>query len=326
MFTSRPPAAPRRSAGPAGLFALAALAAVLLDGLGLRVPGPLAGVHALELVALAGLGAALVRHGRGRDATGWATPVDGRIVALLLVLVLAAMPGRPVSPGAIELRLVFAGAALFYALGRLASHGPGGVEALWTVFPAAATTLGLHALWAATTGLERLRADARLADAAWQGHGALATATIFATLLTLGRALERGASPAWRLAALVGAVGGGLHAAASGLPFRTGSLGRLEDPLGFSSAVVTILVLHAFGSMAWTLRRERRREVARWWGTMAGTTFLGAGVLFRPGPPGEGLVLLAVACGAMIVATRSQPPAAAAVLPGPPRAELRRAA
>lgn len=320
------PAVPRRKAGPAGPFALAALAAVLLDGFVARLPGLAAGARALELVALAGLVAALVRFGRARDAGRWGTPVDGRIVALLLVLLFAALPGRPASPGAIELRLVFAGAALYYALARMAADAPAGPEALWAVFPAAAAALGLHALWAATAGLDGLRGAARAGDAAWQGTGALASATVFATLLALGRALERGATPGWRLAALVGAVGSGLHAVATGLPYRTASLGRLEDPLGFSTAVVTCLVLHAFGTLAWGLRRERRREAPRWWGAMAGTTFLGAGVLFRPGPPGEGLVLLAVVCGATLVAARLQPVAAARVPAAAPPPELRRAA
>jgi len=299
---------------------------VLLDGFAVRLPGLAAGVRALELVAFAGVVAALVRFGRARDAGRWGTPVDGRIVALLLVLFFAALPGRPAPPGAIELRLVFAGAALYYALARMAADAPDGAEAVWPVFPAAAAALGLHALWAATAGLDGLRDAARAGDDAWRGQGAVASATVFATLLALGRALERGATPAWRLAALVGAVGGGLHAAASGLPFRTASLGRLEDPLGFSTAVVTCLVLHAFGSMAWGLRRERRREAPRWWGAMAGTTFLGAGVLFRPGPPGEGLVLLTVACGAMLVAARSQPAAAVRAPAAPQPTELRRAA
>lgn len=317
---------PRRAPGTSGALALAALLAALLDALGLRGPGPFAAVHWLEVAALAGLFvASLVRPGE-RDGRGWSTPLDGRVVALLAVLLLAALPGRALSPGAIELRFVLSGVAMYYALSVLVARDPAAADVAWCIFPAAAGTLGLHALWAATAGLERVVATSAAVDEAWHGHHALATALLLATLLTLGRALERGAPPIWRLAALVGATGGGLHLAASGSPFDTDSLARLEDPLGFSTAVVIVIVLHGLGRMAWARSRERRWEAPRWWGVMAGTTFLGAGVLFRPGPPGEGLVLLAVTCGALVVAAHSAPAADLPMTGVEPPATRRRAA
>lgn len=318
--------ASRRAPGAPGLFALAVLLAAFADALGLRPPGPLAPAHWLELAALAGLVAAVLRPGGARDGAAWSTPLDGRVVALLAVLLLAALPGRELSPGAIELRLVLAGVAVYYALTVLIGRDIGAREVTWRVFPAAAGALGLHALWAATSGLERVAAVSAAADATWHGHHALATTLVFATLLTLGRAVERGAAPPWRLAALVGAIGCGLHLAATGSPFEADSVARLEDPLGFSTAIVTVIVLHGLGRMAWGMSRERGGESPRWWGTMAGTTFLGAGVLFRPGPPGEGLVVLAVACGALVVATASAPPAELPAAAQPPPTSLRRAA
>jgi len=319
--------APRRAPGTPGWFAVAALLAALVDALGVPAPGVLAPVHWLELAALAGLVvAALRRDAGGREGPEWGTSLDGRVVALLAVLLLAALPGRERSPGAIELRFVLAGVAVYYALAVLVARDPRACEVAWRVFPAAAGVLGLHALWAATAGLERVAAVSAAADAAWHGHHTLATTLLFATLLTLGRALERGAAPAWRLAALVGATGSGLHLAAAGSPFQADSVSRLEDPLGFSTAIVTVMVLHGLGRMAWAMSRERRWEAARWWGTMAGTTFLGAGVLFRPGPPGEGLVVLAVACAALVVAAAAAPPAALPAATVEPAASHRRAA
>jgi len=309
-----------------GWFAPAALLAALLDALGMKGPGLLAAVHWLEVVALAGLVIASLRRAEDRDGNAWSTPLDGRIVALLAVLLVASLPGRVLPPGSIELRHVVAGVSIYYTLAVLLAREPEACETAWITFPAAAVALGLHALWAATSGLEHLAAMSAQADAAWRGHHALATPLFLATLLTLGRALERGASPVWRLAALVGAIGCGLHLAASGSPFVTHSLGRLEDPLGFSTAVVIVLVLHGLGRLAWSMSRERRWEAPRWWGGMAATTFLGAGVLFRPGPPGEGLVLLAVVCGAVIVGEQSLPPAVQPIAALEPPARHRRAA
>lgn len=318
--------APRRALGAPGWFAPAALLAALLDAAGVHGPGPLAPVHWLEVAAFSGLVLAAFHRRHDRDGLAWSTPLDGRIVALLAVLLLASLPGRVPSPGGVELRVVLAGVACYYALSALVWGDPAAGDVAWVAFPAAAGILGLQALWAATSGLERVAAVSAAGDTAWHGHHALATALLLATLLTLGRAIEHGASPVWRLAALVGAIGGGLHLAAAGAPFAASSLARLEDPLGFSTAIVIVVVLHQLGRMAWAMSRERPWEAPRWWGAMAGTTFVGAGVLFRPGPPGEGLVLLAVLSGTLIVAARSARPASQPLAIGEPPASLRRVA
>ncbi|MCC6349782.1 MAG: hypothetical protein IT347_09360 [Candidatus Eisenbacteria bacterium] len=282
----------------------------------------------LELVTLAGLLLAADARGRDRERHRWRTPLDGRIAAMLAVLLFASFGGGPAGHG-LELRLLLGAVAAYYTAATLLARDGRACEAAWRVFAAAAGLLGLHALWATTSGLAHLAALSVAADAAWHArHGLLSTLAL-ATLLTAGRALERGSAPLWRLAAVVGATGTVLHLVATGSPFATSSLARLEDPLGFSSIVVIIIVLKRAGFDAWTLGRERSAERGRWWGVLAVAVFVATGVLFRPGPPGEGLVLLVAFCGALLAAARTLPgtaPAAAAAVVEAPATKPRRAA
>lgn len=317
------PADAKPAARVAGGLGLLALLAGVLDALGVAPPGALAPVRWLELAALAGLvTAALVRR-HWRHA--FATPLDGRIAGMLAVLLLSAV-GRPAALESGGPRMLLAGLACYYAVSALVARAPAAFEAAWVVFPGAAFLLGLHALWAVTSGLAHLAREARVMDAQWGAPGALFHAIAFATLLTLGRALERGAPPAWRLAAVVGATATALHVAASGLPFDGHAFGRLESPLEFSVAVVVVLVLHGLGCTAWAMRCERPGESARWWGAIAGNTLLGAWLVFGTGGPGEGLALLAAFSAALVAAAPSVPRARREAPAAPARAPLRRAA
>ncbi len=318
------PGALRAASGAHGSFALLALLAVLLDGLAPHLPGALAGVRWIEPFALAGLAAAALA-GRGNGAA-WSTPLDGRLGAMMAVLLLATLGAPPSAATGTNVRVALAGLATYYALSALVAKDPEAAGTAWRAFPVAAAVLGLHALWAATGGLANLAARAAAVDAAWGTHGALALALAFATLLTLGRALEPGAPPAWRLSAVVGAVGTGLHVAAVGSPFGAHALSRLETPLEFSASVVVALVLHGLGRTAWMLRRERRSEATRWWGVIAANTLLGAWLPFGHGPPGEGLAILAALAAALIAASPALPAArVSAPAAGAPE-PLRRAA
>jgi hypothetical protein len=328
LRSSRVPDAPKRSRGAPGWFASVALCAALLDACLAPGAGPLGAARWLDLAAVAGLVTAFgIRRG-ARHASAWRTPLDGRITAALAVLLLAAAPWRGITPDAVELRLVLSGVACFYAVSALVAGDASSLESAWLAFPLAASALGLHALWAATTGLERLAAAAAEADGRWGARHSLDSALLVATALTLGRAAERGATPGWRLAAVVGSIGVLLHAAASGAPFDTRSLVRLEAPLDFSATVVVALVLHWLGRTAWTLRGERPAEAGRWWGAVAGVTALGATLLYGTGPAPEGLVVLAGIVAAVIATARALP---AAAIPAPlpaaePAAPLSRAA
>lgn len=280
----------------------------------------------LELAVLAGLvvaNALRLRDGAQRE---WRTPLDGRLAALLAVLLIAAVP-RSGEPWSAEgLRVALTGVGAFYATHIFVAHHRSARIAAGRTFPVAAVALGVHALWAATAGLGRLAAIAAEADARWHSQHGLAAVTLLATVLTLGRAMERGAPPAWRLAAILGVVGSCLHVAALGQPaagepldFR--SLVRLEDPLDFSRAMVVALVLHRLGRTAWSLRGGRAVEAARWWGAIAVIALLGAGLLFGLGAPGEGVVLIAAVVAALVTTAHAARSSMTAAIPPAGRSE-----
>jgi hypothetical protein len=294
-----------RAAGAGGWFAPVALLAALLDACGIAVPGPLVSIRWLELAVLAALAVAnVLRLGDGAQRA-WRTPLDGRLAAMLAVLLIASVPRRG-EPWSVEgLRVAVTGVGAFYAIHILVARHASARVAAGRTFPMAAVALGLHALWAATSGLSNLASVAAEADARWHSAHGLAAVTLLATVLTLARAMERGAPSAWRLAAVVGVVGTGLHLAAlgqptAGAPLDLRSLVRLEDPLDFSTAMVIALVLHRLGRTAWTLRGGRPVEAGRWWGAIVVIALLATGLVFGLGAPGEGVVLLAAVVAALV--------------------------
>lgn len=299
-----------RAAGAGGWFAPVALLAALLDACAVAVPGPVAALRWLELAVLAGLLAANVLRLFDGAQRAWRTPLDGRLAAMLAVLLIAAVPRRG-EPWDIEgLRVAVTGAGAFYAIHMLVAGRGAARVAAGRTFPIAAVALGLHALWAATSGLSNLAAVAATADQRWHSAHGLAAVTLLATVLTLARATERGAPPAWRLAAVVGVVGSALHVAAlgqpsAGAPLDLRSLVHLDDPLDFSAALVMAIVLHRLGRTAWTLRGGRSVEAGRWWGAIGVIALLGAGLVFGLGAPGEGVVLVAAVVSALISASHS---------------------
>jgi hypothetical protein len=313
-------------AGAGGWFAPVALLAALLDACGIAGPSPFASIRWLELVVLAGLVVANALRLRDGAQRPWRTPLDGRLAAMLAVLLIAAVPRRG-EPWSMEgLRVAITGVGAFYATHILVARHPSARIAAGHTFPVAAVALGLHALWAATSGLGRLAAIAAEADTRWHSAHGLAAVTMIATVLTLGRAMERGAPPAWRLAAVVGVVGTGLHVAAlgqpaAGAPLDLLSLVRLEDPLDFSTAMVLALVLHRLGRTAWSLRGKRPVQAGRWWGAIVAIALLCAGLVFGLGAPGEGVVLLASVVAALVSTAHAAMLSMAPAIPAAGRAE-----
>jgi len=300
----------------------ASLGAVLLDAC---LPGLLGPVRAAEATAALGLLLAW-RMRRGEGASAWSTPIAARLAGALAVLLLATVPWRDGLAGLSALRPVLAGSAMFYALAALAGCDALALDVVWGAFPLVTALLGLHALWAATPGLAHLGAAALAADARWNAPHALDTPLLVATVLTIGRAAEPRARPVWRLAAIVGVAGLGLHVAASGPPFSAAALSRLEDPLRFSTTMVVALVLQRLASVAWTLRHERPAEAGRWWGAVAAVGALGTELLYGSGTPGSGLATVAALMAAVVVTAPTVPAAVPAALPEAPAAPFARAA
>lgn len=307
---SRDREAPPHAASVSNAFVTVAFAAVVVDAF---LPGALGPVRATEVAAILGLLASwIVRRREGVSA--WRTPLDGPLLGALAVLVVASAPWRAGLVDLAPMRSVLAGVGTFYALASLARYDAEALESAWRAFPLVTALFGLHALWAVTPGLAALGAAAAAADAGASAPHALDTALLVAAVFTAGRAFEPRTRPAWRLAAIVGAAGLLLHAAASGSPFSSAALRRLEDPMRFSVSIVVALVLYRLGRTAWSLRVERPSEKRRWRGALAATCALGAVMLYGSGPASPGLAIVAALFAATVVVAPTVQPAAPPVV------------
>jgi len=291
----------------AGSLVAALLLSTLADAWRPLVAIAGAGPLWLEIAAAVLLAAAVIAGPRARGWEAWSTPLDGRILAGIAVAVLQALPSRPDGFGVLWLRQMLACGGAYYAFVVLLRRRPDAVDALWVGFPVAAVALGVHALWAATQGLQRLAIHSAIADTHWGSHHGLAKALAFATLVTAGRAWERDVAPAWRVSALVGVAGCVMHAATGGLGLGASALARLDDPLYFSSTCVTMLLVLALVRLAWDQRRERPGQAWRW--RMLAAAFGGLVVfgLFGETSGGEGVRALAVLGATLAVIAREAP-------------------
>jgi hypothetical protein len=261
----------------------------------------------LHFAAIACLLWAATRRGALRDLSTWSTPFDGLVFAMLGVAGAQLLPpnGSPVAES--WFWQVVGCAATYLGLTSVLRRDPDALDAAWVAFAAVAVALGLHAVWACTGGLDQLARQSALADARWAGTHALAKGLALATMLTLGRALERHSSPGWRLAALVGALGSLLHAATDGFGLGPDALAQLDEPLHFSMVCVTMLLAVRVARMGWELRRERAGQVERWRLFAVAVSGVGLASVFGGSTGGEPLRVLAAIAAATVVADRALP-------------------
>lgn len=277
------------------------LLAALFDGLQPLHVGAITAVW-LDVAALACVAWALFSPRLRRDWSVWSTPFDGRILAAVVIAALQALPAASRADAVVWLQQMLACGAFFYALTMVLRGRDGLGDSMWSIFGFGGVVVGLHALFAATSGLETLRAEASAIDAAWAAHHGLAKAMLFLAVLMLGRALEPGASARWRVSALIGVVGCLLHAAAGGFGLDPHSLGRLDEPLYFSATAVLLLTLFGLVRRAWEHRRARPLEARRWRAMAAGFTLLAVFGLFGETTGGEGVRVLAVLAAVTVLA------------------------
>ncbi len=287
--------------------ALAALA-VLLDGF---APPPLPfapGLHWIDLAAVACM-ACVVDWRALVSGDEHGTPLDGLLLgALAIGSVQAAANGGRDGSGTWLAELV-AGSGLYFAFTRGLRRRPEAIEMLWRSLAAVTALLGLHAVWTATGGLGALARAEALADARWQGQHVQVKALVFLTLAVAGRAFEHRSAPAWRLAALLGAIGTVLHLAGGGIGLGSRALGRLDDPIYFSTLTLTLMLLASVVREAWALARARPGESARWRMLAVATGAIAVGGAFGESRGGEGVRMLA-GLGAVVVMTVRALPAA----------------
>ena len=322
-FESRPtPAVEREAPLARGRWCWPALlpaCALALDAAWpLPAPKPGLGVTWLDVAAFLCLAWAALPRGRARRDE-WSTPVDGRVLAGLLLAVLHIVRTQ----GALEpiqwLRQITASGLCFYALSARLRRDPRAPDAIWPAFAFVVLALSAYVLAFATQGVAALGAATSAVDERWASHFGLTKALLIGTVLCTGRASESGASALWRVTALVGAVACAVCAFAGGAGLGTGSLQSLDEPFYFATTIVTFTFLAGLMRTAWALVRDRAGEAGRWRAAALTFPLIGALLVFGGTTGGEGLRALAALAGAAVIATRIAPAIARETLP-PPRA------
>jgi hypothetical protein len=265
----------------------------------------------LDVAALLCVGWAAVGPRRARLAD-WATPMDGRIVAGFVLALLHVIQVRADSEPSSWLHQIAATGVCFYALAARLRREPRAPDAIWPAFAVVVFALAGFTLACATTGLDAVGRAARLVDAHWASQAGLAKALLLATILCVGRALERSARALWRVSALVGVVAFLLQAVPGGLELRIGHLANLDEPFYFGTSIVAFLFLAGLARAAWLLARERPEETWRWRSAALAFAVVIALLLFGGTTGGEGVRTLTALAGAAAIATGAAPRPAAA--------------
>ena len=310
-----PPATPIARAAPAGRGlgcwpALLPAVALALDA-AWPLPSPTSGPGLLwlDLAAVVCLAWAIAGRGRARR-TEWNTPVDGPVLAgmVLAVLHVVRMGGdlEPVQ----WLRQITASGVCFYSLSARLRREPRAPDAIWPAFALVVLALSVFVLAAATHGAPALQQAIRGVDERWVSRSGLAKALLLGTILCAGRAAESGARALWRVTALVGAVAFVLCTFVGGSGLGIASLASLDEPFYFGTSVVAMLFLASLARMAWALSRDRADEAWRWRAAAVAFPVIAALLIFGGTTGGEGLRTIAGLAGAAVVASRIAPRAA----------------
>lgn len=285
---------------------LVSAVAVTLDSL-----VPLGGGSALaplwlDVAAVAALVWALTggRPGRRDD---WRTPLDGRIVAGLIIAVLQLVHARGQGESAHWMHQIFSAGALYYSVSSRLRRESRVPDAIWPAF--ALLTLALSGITLLTLpyGAERLAEVSQRVDTHWASEHGLGKALVVGTVLCLGRALEPGARALWRTTAAVGAIACLAHGIVGGMGLGVASLAGLDDPFYFSTCVIASMLLSGLARMAWQLGRDRPEEAQRWRAAALTFPLTMALMLFGGTTGGEGTRLMLALSGAAVVATRFAP-------------------
>jgi hypothetical protein len=232
----------------------------------LPVPGRMGAMAYVDMLMIAVGVIAAVRAVALRRHPFPRTKVDKMMLALLALSAVSAIPaqGHPGSLAGLKVCAVMI--AVFYATTTIASR-PGGSRWVWPAFPVAAGLVGLHAIVAGLAGGGTLAAQSHMADRAWYSTSGLLNALLCALPACAGLGMDAGHARArrvWGVAAVLGAIGVGLHLAFTDVLSGPHGWELLDDPLRFSTMAVAWLTLVALGRMAWRLAHERPHERARW--------------------------------------------------------------
>jgi hypothetical protein len=273
------------------------------------------GVTWLDVAAFACVGWALgSRRGRRDD---WRTPVDGRVIAGLVLAVLHVVRAA----GALEpvqwLRQITASGICFYALGARLRREARAPDAVWPAFALVTLALAGGVLALATQGVTALEHGSQIVDVRWVSQHGLVKALLLSTLLCAGRAAEPDARALWRVTALVGGVACVVCALVTGTGLAIGALAGLDEPFYFATSIVAFLFLAGLTRMAWALASDRGAKAGRWRAAALAFPLVATLLLFGGTTGGEALRALAALAGAAVIAARAAPAAATlAAIPG----------
>lgn len=302
--------------------------ALVLDAVWPLRPGEGAlGLLWLDFAALACLAWAALGPRRAR-AREWSTPMDGRMVAGMVLALLHVIEQGAAGPPMQWLHQMAACGTCLYALGarlRRESHAP---DAVWPTFAVVALALSAFTLAQATRGREAVAAASAAVDLAWASHSGVAKTLLIVTVLCAGRAAEPGARPLWSVTALTGALAVLVHAVAGGLGLGIASLASLDEPFYFGTSIVAFMFLFGLARAAWQLVRERAAEAARWRAMAIAFVLVVVLLVFGGATGGEGVRTVLALAAAATIASSIAPRAAAPVVPVAAEPELpaRRAA
>ena len=327
------PAPPPMSAHPVarGVWCWPALlpgVAVVLDAVRPLQPGAGAlGLLWLDLAAITCLVWATTGAKRAR-AGDWATPMDGRAVAGIVLALLHVIARAGVGAPMQWLHQFAAIGVCFYALGARLRREPLAPDAVWPSFAMVSLALSAFTLAHVTRGTEALAAASADVDVAWASHAGVAKTLVLVTILCAGRAAEPNARALWPVTVFVGALAVVLHGVSGGLGLGLASLASLDEPFYFGTSVVLLMFMFGLARAAWLLVRERPAEAARWRAT-AVTFVVAVGMLIFGGTSGgEGVRTVLVLAAAATIASTFAPRKAAlrdAMAPDTERAAQRAA-
>ena len=305
-----PPPAARPAPMARGRWSWPALlpgAAVVLDACWPLAPGSgTLGLLWLDLAALACIGWALLGPRRA-GARDWPTPLDGRIVAGLVLALLHVIATRGSGEPVQWFHQVAACGACYYALSARLRRDPLAPDVIWPSFALVVIALSTFTLARATQGAASLAEASRAVDLNWASHQGLAKALLLGSVLCAGRAVEPGARSLWRVTALTGALVTVLHVATGGLGLGIASLAGLDEPFYFGTSIIAFMLFSGFARMAWLLARERPAEAARWRAAALAFLVVVALLLFGGTSGGEGVRGLSALAGAAVIAATLAP-------------------
>jgi len=289
-----------------------ALALVLDAAWPLPAPRPGLGVTWLDVAAFACFAWAAFAPGRPRRDE-WGTPVDGRVLAGILLAVLHILHTRGALEPIVWLRQITASGLCFYALSAKLRRDAKAPDAIWPAFAFVVLALSAFVITCATQGVDELVRATSAVDARWASRFGLTKALLIGTVLCTGRASEPDARALWRVTAVAGALACAVCAFAGGAGLGMDSLQSLDEPFYFATTIVTVTFLAGLTRMAWALARDRAGEAGRWRAAALAFPLTATLLVFGGTTGGEGLRAFAALVGAAVVATRVAPAIAASL-------------